>query len=323
MKKSIKITLLVAASLVLVGCVTMCVALALGDVFEPENHPVTHRMEGEVNAILISTDEADVHVLPSPDGTCYAVCDESERVTYELSANKRGVVTLECNDDRRWYHVGINVGQKPTVTLYLPVENADSSYVDINILTKSGDIECTDKALTFATVGLSSMSGNIRFASTAQYAFSAHSESGDIAVSDVHTGTMMLSAASGKTHLSHVTTSRDISVESASGDISVTASAFGELTACAESGKVTLENVTVKGALAAETASGDVTLDLCDADTLTLTAASGDIRASLLSDKMFDVRTDSGRADYPSSVRDGGNCTVRTSSGDIDIHIAS
>ena len=56
--------------------------------------------------------------------------------------------------------------------------------------------------------------------------------------------------------------------------------------------------------------------DRCDAAELSITTDTGDVKGTLLSDKVFIARTDTGRVHVPETTN-GGKCKITTSTGDI------
>ncbi len=160
---------------------------------------------------------------------------------------------------------------------------ADGNYEGITIETASGDIEC-DEELTFVNAYLTSESGSIDFSSRL-------------------TG--------------------ELSVTTASGDIEADNIKPASLNIASSSGEVELENVIASEKISVKTASGQISLEGCDASELSIESASGSVHALLLSDKLFEVESDSGKTDIPPSIKDGGKCTVKTASGNIKIKIAN
>ena len=66
--------------------------------------------------------------------------------------------------------------------------------------------------------------------------------------------------------------------------------------------------------------SGDVELDACDAASLSIRTNTGDVKGSLLTPKVFDADSPSGKIRLPDE-RSGGRCEVRTNTGDIEFRI--
>ena len=60
--------------------------------------------------------------------------------------------------------------------------------------------------------------------------------------------------------------------------------------------------------------------DGCDAGELLVHTDTGDVSGSLLSEKIFIVRTDTGKISVPASVS-GGRCEITTDTGDIKINL--
>ncbi len=158
----------------------------------------------------------------------------------------------------------------------------EGEYGSLSVTAASGDVECRSDALVF----------------------------GDVSIKN----------ASGETDLSARVTGA-LNVESASGDIEIEGMAPDSLKLSAASGEISLEGVRAASLMEITTSSGDISLEGCDAGELLLTSASGEIEATLLSDKLFEADSKSGRIRIPPSVRDGGICKAKTSSGDIEIRV--
>ena len=68
----------------------------------------------------------------------------------------------------------------------------------------------------------------------------------------------------------------------------------------------------------ASTGSGDIFLKRCDSLGMNFKTGSGDITGSVKTAKSFDAKAGSGDVNVPGDGN-GGNCVIRTESGDIDI----
>ena len=58
----------------------------------------------------------------------------------------------------------------------------------------------------------------------------------------------------------------------------------------------------------------------CDAETIYVNTDTGSVTATLLTDKMFIIETDTGSVDVPKSIT-GGRCEITTDTGNIRITI--
>ncbi len=323
MKKATKLALLVAAALVLAGCGITGTALALGGQFDAGSpREVTHMLEERPDAtaietVMVSVSEADVRILRAEGEQVYAICTENDRLHYTLT-EEGGALILSRVDDRRWYErIGIST-VTPKVDLYLP----GGVYDGLDIRTASGDIECAADGLSFGQAILYATSGSIRFASPVHESLLATTSSGSIALADFSVASLEATASSGRVSLSDLTADH-ARLESASGSIELSYVRGDALRIIASSGAVRLFDAVAAESLTVETSSGDIRLDGCDAPAISLAASSGNITGALLSGKLYDVRTGSGQTDYPASVADGGTCTVRTSSGNVDLTVVA
>ena len=86
------------------------------------------------------------------------------------------------------------------------------------------------------------------------------------------------------------------------------------------SGDISLKNVISTEKISVERSTGDVTLDRSDAAELFIMTSTGDVEGSLLTNKVFITKTDTGRIDVPNSII-GGRCEITTDTGDIKISI--
>ena len=81
-------------------------------------------------------------------------------------------------------------------------------------------------------------------------------------------------------------------------------------------GDLLLQNVTAAAQMYVVRDTGDVRLEGCDAGQLYLQTDTGDVSGTLLTPKVFDAKTDTGKVSVPNGTT-GGLCTVITDTGDI------
>jgi DUF4097 and DUF4098 domain-containing protein YvlB len=87
-------------------------------------------------------------------------------------------------------------------------------------------------------------------------------------------------------------------------------------------GNISLSNVIAAEGFSIERSTGDVKLDCSDAMTIDIETDTGDVEGSVLTDKIFITRTDTGRVRVPDSAS-GGRCELTTDTGDIRISIVT
>lgn len=171
------------------------VACAMGGRFDgEETRQVTYTVEEAFTKIVVEESAANLTIKRSENGTTYAVCDETDKITHSMSVSG-GVLTLQEKDHRAWYNlVGISTSDR-TVTLYLDGDAYDSLRVSMS----SGDISCTIPA-TFGEAKLTNASGHITCASNTVFTEAEMTtSSGDIICGEqISFGNLKLTTSSGR-----------------------------------------------------------------------------------------------------------------------------
>jgi len=323
MKKSVKITCIVAASCIALGLLILLgVSVKFG--FDYKNLNTT-TAEVKTYAVEQAFENIDIHSLSNnvelsaADGEqCKVVCTETARTACAVSV-ENGTLTVTQKDPRRWYeHFGIYWAFDDThemkIQVFLP---AAQEYRDLTVSTQSGDI-FVGEPFGFETADLSTTSGNMDFGSAVNN-LSLHSTSGNITCQKISMATsIQAETTSGNVDLSKISTV-DLSVSTTSGNLNLfEIYATGDVVLESTSGISQLEKVTAKS-FTITTTSGDIKLTYADAEELDIESNSGKVTGNLLSEKNFAVSTTSGEVDVPYSRGDAGRCTVKTTSGDITL----
>ncbi len=316
MKKATKIILLVSAGVVLLGCVMAGVAFAFGARFNNNVEYVTHSVEQDFKNVSISTN-ADVKIKASPDGKCYAICTQSEKITFTLGVEGETLVLNE-NDERKWYnYIGINFDEPRNAVLYLP----EGIYAALSVQNTNGSIRYETSKIVFESAILTAKSGNIDVLGDAD-TLVLTAISGEVSVNSGNLKSLNISTQSGEVELSGVNVGEQAQIQTDSADVSFKNGNLQNLSISTKSGEIELENVVASEKMQIESKSGEISIEMCDAGEIVIESSSGEVEAILLSDKLFNVKTSSGRTRYPASVKDGGICNVTTKSGNVEIRVA-
>ncbi len=316
MKKSTKICLLISVMLLIAGGSMVFYALksAAFDwnklTVNAENETYEYTVIGIVRDVKIHTKAADVHVVPSTDGTCRVQAKTASRDDC-TSETADGVLTVTCADDSSlpWYKRIWRTDEK-RVTVFLP----NDAYDRLEIKTGSGDVYVSD-ALSFSDAVIKTGSGDQECYAPVTDALSVTSDSGEITIK--RTGCKMVSAVSGSgTVFLENCRSDSISVTASSGDVTLSACTVKHAAANTASGDICLSQIDVSELLDVSSGSGDILYMRSTAGSMQIKAKSGKVSGELIEPMLFDVRSDSGKIELPPS---GGahHCTIRTGSGDI------
>ena len=81
-----------------------------------------------------------------------------------------------------------------------------------------------------------------------------------------------------------------------------------------------MTNLVAEDNISVERTTGFVKLEKCDAAELYIKTDTGDVKGTLLSDKVFITKTDTGHIEVPKTIT-GGRCEISTDTGDIRINV--
>lgn len=323
MKKSVKITCIVAASCIVLGLLILLgVSVKFGFDYRNLN---TETAEVKTYAVEQAFENIDIHSLSNnvefsvADGEqCKVVCTETARTACTVSV-ENGTLTVTQKDTRRWYeHFGMYWAFDDTREMKIEIFLPSQEYCDLSVSTQSGNI-WVDEPFLFETADLSASSGEIYFGTYAER-LTVYSTSGDIACACVgNTASLKVESNSGDIELGRIAVA-DFSVKTTSGNIDLYEMYVdGNADLESNSGKLHLEIFAARS-LTVATTSGDVEFVDSDADELDIRSNSGCITGDLRTAKNFEVSTTSGEVDVSYSKDSAGKCYVETTSGDISLH---
>lgn len=316
MKKS-SIWLIVAAGLVVLGLIVTAVALgmtafdldALSTVkYETASYDITENFD----SISIDRDTADIRFVISD--SCKVECYEAQNqqhVTYV----ENGTLNIKLNDQRHWYeYIGIS-NRSPQITVYLPT----SDYTTLTINGSTGDLDLPH-GLLFENILITSSTGDVKCRASATDTVSIDTDTGYIYTEGISAGAIKLSVSTGDIQASNITCEGDVTIKVSTGKAELDNVTCKNLISDGSTGDIELENVIATEKFSIERSTGDVELDGCDAAEIRINTDTGDVEGSLLTDKIFMIKTDTGKVRVPNTTS-GGICKVTTDTGDVNIVI--
>ncbi len=321
MKTSTKIWLIIAAALIILGIITFTGVMSVGNwdfsklgtvKFETNTYDVSEEFGG----ISIKTDTADVDFLSSPDGACRVICYEQSKVKHAVSVVD-GQLEISVVDTRAWYErIGISFGP-PKITVYLP----STEYGELIINGSTGDVYLPAD-FSFDTVDISVSTGDIKCLASASGAVRLKATTGDIFVEGISAESLDLYASTGRLSLTSADVHGNLGIKVSTGRTVLTDVSCGSLNSKGSTGGVSMQNVIAAENLTVTRSTGDVKLEGCDAAELTIKTDTGHVTGSLLSEKVFIARSDTGRVSVPRTAV-GGICEITTDTGNIKIEITA
>lgn len=317
MDKKTKIWLIIAACFLFVGCIIFgCVMTVLKwdftklstTKYETNHYAITE----DIKAISINTDTADIVFVPSENAENAVVCYEYENAKHTVTVEDATLI-IDAKDTRKWYeYIGIHF-RTPKIT----VQIAAGAYGALSASTDTGDIEIP-KAFRFESIDIAESTGDVTSYASASDFIKIKANTGNIHIEGVSANAIDLSVSTGKI------TARDVSCEGAlnttvsTGRTELTDIRCNSVISGGSTGNITLNKVVAAEKISLERSTGDVKFDSCDAGEIFVKTDTGDVTGSLLTDKAFIVRTDTGRVDVPKTLT-GGRCEISTNTGDIKI----
>lgn len=302
MKSKKSLILSIGFLLTVVGLVITLVTAAMGKLnwekvktmsYEEKIFPV----EEAFRDIVVNDAESSIQILRSADGSCRVICPEREDSSvYHTVTVEEGVLWIQRHDQRKWYQFfDISFGV-PELRVYLPEEE----YESLRIHSGSGSI-FVDQDFTFGSAALENTSGRIRMNAQVKSLLEAENVSGSVVIEN--------------------TSPEKLTVKNTSGRIELTQVHAGSIQLRGTSGRMELRQVTAEESLSVHNVSGSVNLDRCDGGSIRIETTSGSVRGTLLTDKLFNASSSSGKVTIPRSAM-GGDCDISTTSGSISIDIA-
>lgn len=319
MSNTTKIWLVAAALLILLGAIIFSlVANSVGWDFTKLStkayETTTHNITEEFDKISIKTSTADIELSPSPDGECRVVCYEEEKIEYSVRV-ENSTLTVNVQDTRKWYEfIGIGFNSSK-ITVYLP----DAEYSALTIKESTGSVKIPSD-FAFESIDVSLTTGDVQCYANGARAVDIKATTGNVCVENIRGGYLNISVTTGNVTVSNASLDGDVSVEVSTGKAGLTNIVCRNLKSEGDTGDITLKNVIANEKLLIERDTGDVYLDSSDAAEIFIETDTGDVRGSLLSEKVFNVSTDTGEREYPNTTS-GGRCEITTDTGDVKITI--
>ncbi len=314
------IWLMVAASLLLIGCIIIGGVMAMLNwdftklsttKYETNNYTVQEDFQN----IAIVTETANIQLVPSDGHAVTVTCLEQKKLKHTVAV-KGDTLYIEIEDTRKWYDfISIGIGGSPKITLSIPA----ADYGKLTIDSSTSDITIAEDFL-FASMDITANTGNIASNANVAEAAKIKASTGNIRVENVSAGVMDLSVTTGNITVTNVTCAGSVKVGVSAGDAYFTKVICESLNSTGNTGNLSLKNVLATKMFSIERSTGDVTFSDCDAAEIFVITDTGNVTGNLLTDKVFLVKSDTGRIDVPKTVT-GGRCEITTDTGNIRINV--
>ncbi len=301
MKKSIKIWLIIATVLILLGSSIFTVAMAKNGWNFSKLSTIKYvtnevSLSEPFNNIYVETTTADVKIVKSQEGS-KAVFLEQENLRHNAVVDNN-TLKISATDTRKWYdHIGISF-KAPKVTLYL----TETDYQSLQVKTATGDVEVS-KDFSFTTVDVLGETGDVKIIGGATESVKIKVSTGDVFVKDVNSKSLEISTSTGDVEVLNSFISNDVLINVSTGDVEIDS-------------LISNKSITVKST------TGDVEFERIDAPDIFIKTSTGDVEGSIKTGKIFNAKSNTGKVRVPSSTT-GGTFVIETDTGDITVIVSN
>lgn len=279
-----------------------------------------YRIDESFKNISIDANESNI-TFDKTAGECIISVKQQEGVQHKVNVQNE-TLTIEINDTRKWYEqITVFSFRTPEIVVSLPQDEYDSLLIN----SSTGDIEIP-KHFSFKSVDIKASTGDVNCKAAVVGELKIKLSTGDINIENTIVGeniiadNISLTASTGDIKVKGVDCSGKAETNVSTGRINFTNVKCATLTSNGDTGDINLSNVIATGEFNVTIDTGDVKLYKCDAKEVFITTDTGDVYGTLLSDKVFICKTNTGDITVPKTT-DGGICEVATDTGDITIKV--
>ena len=319
MRKTTKISIIIASAFVAIGVILFSVVMTsynwdFSKLSTSEFVENSYIITDDFNNISFDTDTADITFEVSEDGKCKVECYEDVNAKHSATV-ENDTLNINVNNHKPWYsYIGVNFNQA-SVTVYLP----KTEYNNLTIDENTGDVKIpTD--FKFKEMNINASTGNMMISASVSGDSEIHTSTGAIRIEDTSAGSLELSSSTGDIVLTNVLCDGDIKTDVSTGRNDFTDIKCKNFTTDGSTGEVVLTSVIATGEFNINRSTGSVIFDGSDAKEIFVDTSTGSVTGTLLTDKVFITDTSVGSVSVPKSVT-GGRCEINTSTGSIDIDI--
>ncbi len=318
MRKTTKVWLITAASLVLIGCILFVVVMSMLEwdftkLSTTKYETNTYEVSEAFDSISINTDTADIVFALSDDGKCKVECYEGENTNHSVAV-KNNMLVIDTNPKSWYYYIGLSFDSSK-ITVYLP----STQYTSLQIDESTGDVKIPNEFM-FKNADISLSTGNVHFCGSASEILKIKTSTGAISVENISVGSLDLKVTTGTVTVSDVNCEGDVTVGVSTGKTYLSDTRCKNVISSGSTGDISIDNVIAEEKFSIKRSTGKVNFIGSDASEIFVETNTGDVIGSLLTDKVFIIQTDTGNVNVPKTV-DGGRCEIITDTGNIKIKI--
>lgn len=317
MKKIILLPIILGGTLLVVGTtVTVIAATRMSNSSGAGHIQNSYDIDQEYTSFNAELATADFEIKLASDGKTRVDCDEKEKQHHEIKVTDN-TLNIKLIDERRWYEKWFDWDfRSMKITVYVP----EKAYDNFNIKSSTGFVK-TPKEISFKSMTTKVSTGNVQINSNVEEKLQVNSSTGDVSLDGLTAKNINIETSTGDIAFNKVTVTGDITTKCSTGGVKIIDTTFVNLNTKVSTGNVRLNNSIGEKHIQIKTSTGSVRFEDADAETLDVETDTGSVKGTLLTSKIFDVDSDTGKREYPRGSTTGGLCRIKTDTGDINIQI--
>jgi DUF4097 and DUF4098 domain-containing protein YvlB len=274
----------------------------------------TYEVKGTFKDIKIEADTEKISFVLSTDGKCKVECFENKEAPHEVTNSSNTLSISETHNKLSW---NINLtNERPYITVYLP----EKDYEKLKIDSDTGDI-LIPADFRFIDIEIQTDTGDVSNQASSSGKMEIKTDTGDISLNNVSADKMELKSHNGKIELNKIKVTDDLEISENTGKVFMDNVACRDFHAKSDTGRFQLKGVVAQKQFEIKTDTGNIEFEGCDARDISIRSDTGKVSGSLLSPKIFTVKSSTGKIDVPESAGEG-KCEIKTDTGNITITIS-
>ena len=290
----------------------------------------TYKVSESFTSIHINTNDADVNLIPTHSEEASVSIKNDEKKIYHNVPVDDGTLKIDLSGKKKFYdYINLNFKEKE-INVYLPEREyaaitvkgdtcdveipGDFTFASVDVDVSTGDTECSASVSDFINVNAST--GDVELENLTTKNVSIKVSTGDVELKNLTADSIFVKTSTGEIEASGLNVTGALSTKVSTGKIKLSDVNCNSFTSDGTTGNVTLTRFVAAELIDIKRSTGDVKLYDSDAGEITIETDTGDVTLELRTEKVFVVRTDTGKINVPETVT-GGKCKVTTDTGDI------
>lgn len=334
----IKRLIIISSVLIVSGLLIAIIVLALNQfkIGDLDNSIIskTYDVSEDFSSIECNLEVSSLNIYYTTDTENKVLCLEKEGISFDVKVEDN-ILKIKENNNIKWY-ANINFINNTDVTIFINKKYLDNFVVN----TSTGDISILEQ-INFNNVSIDGSTAKISFMAYVEENVNIHLSTGDVWINKAEMKNLDVKVTTGKIEISECKILNNVNLKSTTGDMNLLNNIISNnLEVTKDTGKLTMDtvscnNVNVKSTTGdttfsdvivnndakIESSTGRVKLDFCDAKNIYIKTSTGDVSGSIMSYKIFNVKTDTGKINVPETIEGSkGVCNITTSTGDVEIY---